>query len=345
MTELHPLPGFRAEPTHHCVTGSMRLIYRYHGFDISEDMLLGLGAGVGFVYWHQKGMLPFLGGRGGFKPPLEETAGARTGVVIARHHTGSAARARKTLLELLGRGEPVMLMADMGYLPYFDFGGQDYHFGGHAVVACGYNAASDTVLIADRDGLHPVPMADLERARSSRHQPFPPHSVWFTFDFTGRRLPTATEIRKAIAEQVRANLQPPISNLGVCGIRTAAERIVRWPQVLDGEAMRTAAHNAEVMICARGGSGGGNFRYMLSRFLGEAAEATGDGSLARAGETFRGIGDRWEALAAAFRRVYKGVQPAAALAECRRVLLELAEAEQGAWQALRRPFGEGPAQQ
>ena len=32
-----------------------------------------------------------------------------------------------------------MIMCDMGYLPYMDFGGEEYHFGAHAVVICGYD--------------------------------------------------------------------------------------------------------------------------------------------------------------------------------------------------------------
>jgi hypothetical protein len=36
-----------------------------------------------------------------------------------------------------------MLQVDMGYIPYFDFGGEEYHFGGHMVVACGYDAQSE----------------------------------------------------------------------------------------------------------------------------------------------------------------------------------------------------------
>ena len=47
------LPGFRSFPTHHCVTGSMLHVYRFHHHEVSEDMLLGLGAGIGFFYWHQ----------------------------------------------------------------------------------------------------------------------------------------------------------------------------------------------------------------------------------------------------------------------------------------------------
>jgi hypothetical protein len=60
---LKPLQGFQPLKTHHCVTGSMRNIYEFYGYPISEDLLLGLGAGVGFVYWHMKGNLPFYGGR------------------------------------------------------------------------------------------------------------------------------------------------------------------------------------------------------------------------------------------------------------------------------------------
>jgi hypothetical protein len=45
---LKPLPGFKSLETHHCVTGSMRHVYVYNDHDISEGMLLGLGAGVSF---------------------------------------------------------------------------------------------------------------------------------------------------------------------------------------------------------------------------------------------------------------------------------------------------------
>jgi len=45
-----PLPGFRSLETNHCVTGSMTHLYRYHGSSVSEEMLLGLGAGIGFFY-------------------------------------------------------------------------------------------------------------------------------------------------------------------------------------------------------------------------------------------------------------------------------------------------------
>ena len=51
---VQSLPGFKTYKTHHCVTGSMLHVYHFNSHQLSEDMLLGLGAGVGFFYWHMK---------------------------------------------------------------------------------------------------------------------------------------------------------------------------------------------------------------------------------------------------------------------------------------------------
>jgi hypothetical protein len=39
----------------HCQTNSLAKIFHHAGHPMSEDMLLGLGAGQGFFFWHQKG--------------------------------------------------------------------------------------------------------------------------------------------------------------------------------------------------------------------------------------------------------------------------------------------------
>ena len=212
---VEAFPGFRTFPTHHCVTGSMRHVYQLAGCDVPEELLLGLGAGVGFVYWHQKGQPPFLGGRANTGRPgeegLERLAGRRTGVEVTPYTTSSARRAEAELISALLAGTPAMLQVDMGMLPYFDFP-EEYHFGGHVVAVVGYDPATRTALICDRDTeLHPVPLSTLAAARSSRFKPFPPcHGSW-TFDFTGWRAPHPDEVRQAIVETATAMLQPPIS--------------------------------------------------------------------------------------------------------------------------------------
>ena len=79
------------------------------------------------------------------------------GVVVATAARSELPRDRlHAVINVLDAGQPVMIQCDMGFLPYFDFGGEEYHFGGHVVVVCGYDPDGDQVLVADRDeDLHP----------------------------------------------------------------------------------------------------------------------------------------------------------------------------------------------
>ena len=36
----------------HCQTTALKSILSYYGLTISEEMLFGLGGGVGFIYWY-----------------------------------------------------------------------------------------------------------------------------------------------------------------------------------------------------------------------------------------------------------------------------------------------------
>lgn len=332
---LKPLVGFQSLATHHCVTGSMRHVYAYYDHPVSEEMLLGLGAGVGFIYWHMKGAPPFVGGRANARGEFEPLASQRTGVGIEAHTTGSASKAEAALLEMLANGQPVMIHVDMGFLPYFDFGGEEYHFGGHVVVACGYDPATRQVLIADRDTeLYPVSLEVLARARGSKYKPFPPGNTWYTFDFSGKHPPTAAEVRQALVEGAAAMLEPPISNFGVAGIHKTAQRLPKWPDVLDPEMVHWTLFNTYIMIDAAGGTGGGLFRLMYGRFLREAAALTGQGWLNDSAAAFERIGAKWDDLAGWLKAASEAEEPAARLAEAVAPLQELADLEQAAWTRL-----------
>ncbi len=268
---LRPFPGFATYPTHHCVTGSLKRVYDYHWYPISEDLLLGLGRGLGFAYFHIKGTDPFYGGRANFASPkdegLEKTAGRRTGVAVESHATSSTSKAQATLRELLEAGEPVLVYLDMGLLPYFELP-EDYHFGGHVVVVAGYDPDTGRVLVADRDReLHPVEWDVPEKARSLAYKPFPPRHTWYTFDFAAARPPTPAGVRESIGEVCHGMLEPPIANFGVKGIRKAIRETVKWPEVLGPDALRRTCFNVAMFIDHRGGTGGGIFRYMYGRFL------------------------------------------------------------------------------
>jgi hypothetical protein len=335
------IDGFHSLETHHCVTGSMRHIYEFHEYPISEDLLLGLGAGLGFIYWHMKGQPPFIGGRANTGRPgeegLERTSARRTGVQAEVYHTNSASKAEKALLTLLDAGEPVMVQLDMGFLPYFDFP-SEYHFGGHVVVVAGY--ADGYVLIADRDkALHIVSLDDLSKARGSQFKPFPPQNAWYTFDFKEKRAPLKFEVLEAIREVTKGMLEPPISNLGVKGIRTAATRIVQWPKAMTDEQIKWACFNTYIFIDATGGTGGGIFRYMYGRFLAEAAEITGKTGLDEVGQTLITIGDAWQSVAQGCLAASKADKPERYLPEISQQMKTIAQREQDVWEQLRSMVG------
>jgi hypothetical protein len=336
---VQAFPGFDRYPTHHCVTGSLKHVYDFHGYPISEDLLLGLGAGLGFVYFHFKGTDPFYGGRANNASPreegLEKTAGRRTGVAVASHSTSSTRVAQAELRKLLEAGEPALLYVDMGLLPYFDLP-PNYHFGGHVVAVGGYDQATGQVLIADRDReLHPVDWDVLEAARGSRFRPFPPRHVWYTFDFANAREPHADDVRAAIDQVCDGMLTPPIANFGVRGIRKAIQETLRWPDVLDADALRRTCFNTALFIDPRGGTGGGIFRYMYARFLGEATVITGDSRLDELGTELNAIGDLWEGVAATFAAAAELDDPADLLEPATTPMHEIADREQLVWQSLK----------
>jgi len=242
-------------------------------------MLLGLGAGMGFMYWHQKGVPPFIGGRGNVKRFFHDL-GTRTSVQIDVKSTSSEKKAESALLYTLEQKKPVMVYGDMGFLPWFDLP-KEYHFGGHTFVVCGYNG-KDTVLASDMDqkasGLkkgfyYPITLKQLRKARSSPFKPFPPKNAYLECNFNDFHHPTGEDIYSSIRQTVDSMLNPPISNFGVNGIRRTSKEILKWPNLFSDYELRMNLFTLYIFI-EIGGTGGGCFRYMYSRFLKEAAEIT-----------------------------------------------------------------------
>jgi hypothetical protein len=310
---LEPFPNCPALDGCHCVTNSLAKIFHHAGRPMSEEMLLGLGAGMGFIYWQMKmgaGTTIFVGGRSNPKNFYQDL-GSRIGVGIREVCTSSVKKAETELLQALARKEPVMLGGDMAYLPWFHFP-DDYHFGGHAFVVCGYDG-DRTVLASDMDpqmagvkkGFYaPVSLDQLAKARSSPFKPFPPENLRLEFDFAGFRNPGSAEIAASIAQAVDACLNPPIKNFGVPGMRHTAKQLLKWPALFKDKEVRMNLFNLYVFI-EIGGTGGGCFRPMYARFLEESAKITRKPALTDAAETFRQSGGRFTEIALMFKDAEK----------------------------------------
>ena len=66
-TTARMVPGYRHVPGNHCGSTALRNLLAFHGLEISEEMALGLGAGVSFYYVALEGSVPsrFTNGRTG----------------------------------------------------------------------------------------------------------------------------------------------------------------------------------------------------------------------------------------------------------------------------------------
>ena len=306
---LEPLQNFKALDGCHCVSSCLARIFDFYGHPLSEEMLFGLGAGMGFVYWRMKldgKESVFIGGRGNVKSFYQDLA-SRTGVSIRETHTTSPRKAEAELLRCLSDGQPVMLGGDMAYLPWFDLP-PNYHFGGHTFVACGYDG-QQTVLASDIDqkasgrkrGFYsPITLEQLRKARSSPFKPFPPENLRLEFDFSAARTPTPDDVLSAIQQTVDALLNPPIKNLGIRGIRHTSKQLLKWLEDFDETDLRMNLFGLYVSI-EIGGTGGGCFRPMFARFLEEGAAITGDSSLLKSAGAFTKIGSEFSRIGLLFR--------------------------------------------
>ena len=335
---LKPFPGCSALDGCHCVTSSLARIFSHSGHPLSEVMLLGLGAGMGFVYWRMKFAgqeSVFVGGRSNLKGFFQDLAN-RTGVGIRERQTSSAAKAEAALLQSLAASTPVMLGGDMGLLPWFDLP-KDYHFGGHTFVACGYDGGN-TILCSDIDQrasgvkkgfFASITFEQLRKVRGSPFKPFPPKNLWLEFDFSRFHRPRENNIVEAIRQMLDAELRPPIRNFGVRGMRHTADEILNWPDQFGEREVRMQLFNLYVFI-EIGGTGGGCFRPMYARFLSEAAEITRNRALVESADAFERIGAAFTKIALLFKDAATMKDVNARVAAASQGFRELADKEEAA---------------
>ncbi len=120
MAERLLVEGFKKFIGKHCETTALKRVLDYHGLPLSEEMLFGLGGGVGFIYWHAKNMpSPFVGARNGKIPDFLVGACRRIGAEVTIIETSNLKRGYDELKAILRAAEPAIVYGDMAYLPYF----------------------------------------------------------------------------------------------------------------------------------------------------------------------------------------------------------------------------------
>jgi hypothetical protein len=319
------VPGFRHRPGNHCGSTALRNLLAFAGLELSEEMAFGLGAGAAFYYVVREEASPtrWFNGRAG---KLEENFLELTGTPLALDTFERPQPAWEAARAEVDDGRPALLLTDLYYLDHY---GRSAHFPGHAVVLVGYDR--ETTYLADT-GFEVLQATSIESLKQARHGNMP------VFPLRGHmlRIPEGAELGdpraaapRAIARAAQQMLEPELGNYqGIPALRRLAEDAPAWPE--NTEDWQWCSRFA-FQVIERRGTGGGNFRHpMYSGFLAQAGYA--EAGLARA------AGERWTALANAFRAASEREQPeAAAWRRIGELAQEVLEAEERLWTALARP--------
>jgi hypothetical protein len=281
----------------HCETTALKRVLDYHGLSLSEEMLLGLGGGIGFIYWYMKMMpCPFVGGRYGKGPDFPGDICRRIGGGATAVETASAKRGYEELKALLRGGELAVVYGDMAYLPYFALP-EVAHFGGHVFVVFGLDEARDEVYIYDR-GRKPVTVSidDLARARGSKFPPFPPKHRLLKIKYPAKVANLEQGIKESIRECCLGMLKPPMKNIGLAGLERWSKLVVKWPEQFKGINLLGALMNGFIYI-ETGGTGGSAFRSMYARFLEEVSSIIDQPALKEVAAMMRESAKVWSEIA------------------------------------------------
>ncbi len=297
MAERLMTEGFKPFVGKHCETSALKRVLAYHGLSLSEEMLFGLGGGIGFIYWYMKIMpSPFIGGRSGKGADFPTNICRRIGADVTISETSSSKRGYEELKALLRDGEPAVVYGDMAYLPYFAIP-EVAHFGGHVFVVFGVDEARDEVYIYDR-GMNPVTVSvdDLAKARGSKFLPFPPKHRLLKIEYPSRLGNLEESIRGSIRECCQNMLKPPMKNLGLAGMEKWSRIVVKWPEQFQGINLLGTLMNGFIYI-EIGGTGGSAFRLMYAQFLKEASSVLGQPVLKEVAELMRETAAVWSEIA------------------------------------------------
>ncbi|MFX0086672.1 MAG: BtrH N-terminal domain-containing protein [Candidatus Hodarchaeota archaeon] len=301
------LDGFIHKPGVHCITSALRDVFEFHGFNLSEEMLFGLGSGLSLGYINMRGTPdPILGGRS--RNP-EDIACKRLGVGVKKFTTDNPEEGWLRLKQRLNKGIPSMILIDMAYLPYQDLP-EDYHFGQHGIAVCGYNAEKDVVLVSDTafEEFQEVSTENLMKGRSSTVSKWmDPRNMIYEFSFPSK-LTNVNKIIPSALQQAGKNILKPSRFMSLIGITNGLKAIdkfcndlLKWVNIpkkeLYNRCFLLAGYISEF------GTGGGAFRYLYSRFLKECSDILDDSSLLDLSQAYSHLGDEWENLARLFREV------------------------------------------
>ena len=231
-----------------CMVNGLRDVYQWKtGQTLPDEFMMITSGMASFVYLkHKKTKPPFMVFWGqNLKYQyrnLEHIFGFEISVREGRSFDFSLNLVKKEI----DKGNPVVIgPLDMFYLEYRDEFFQKIHIFPHFVLTVGYNDHEDELFLYDCDlsGIQRLSYDNLRLAWQRGEPGYIKRNAVITFSLSERRLTLNEVVKRGLLLKANQMLNPPISNLGIPGIRKLAEEFLGWETLLSREDYKLALEN------------------------------------------------------------------------------------------------------
>lgn len=294
--------NFTHHQSAHCENGVASNLLKFHGINISEPMVFGIGSGLFYFY------LPFL--KVNHAPAISyrpmpgsifNKAAKRLGIKVKRVKFSNNNQAQKALEENLNNNIPTGLQVGVYNLTYFP-DEYRFHFNAHNLVV--YGKENNTFLISDpvMETVTTLTEKELEKVRFAKGALAPKGQMYFPIDIPAH-INWENAIKKGIKNTCN-DMLAPVPIVGINAMKWVAKDMRKWPAK---KGVKVANHYLAQMVRMQEeiGTGGGGFRFIYAAFLQEAAVILKNDKLKELSAEMTIIGDMWRDFAVNAARVYK----------------------------------------
>jgi|BEDMetMinimDraft_2_1075160.scaffolds.fasta_scaffold00629_3 hypothetical protein len=251
--------GFVHRPGVHCASTAICDLVNYWGWNMNEAMCFGLASGLSFNYWVNSELTPSImfGGRAAC---LEANFFPLLGIDFSWNVEPNEDSAWLSLVKEIGQSRPVILLADLKYLDYYN---AKSHFNWHSVLAVGIDVVNEYAYMADTsfEELQLVSRTSLSLARSSDYPPGPVQYNWFSHRPVDTPHNLREVIKVALKRQAEHMLYDTTSGL------SALERFCHVVSKVASASDWQACSRWGYQIIELRGTGGSLFRNLYCEFL------------------------------------------------------------------------------
>lgn len=292
----------------HCENGVISNLLRYHGIELSEPMIFGIGSGLFFSF------LPFLKYDGipttTFRPLPGVIFGNTTKALGIKMHVEKFRNPDKAMLlldENLNKGIPTGMVVGVFHLTYFP-APYRFHFNAHNIIAFGKENGLYFISDPVMENVETISYDDLKRVRFAQGIFKPKGKMYYI-----KEIPDELDVNKAIIKGLKRTINTmvklPGPIIGVTGMKYLSKRLKHWPAKY-GDKKAARYLGQIVRMQEEIGTGGAGFRFLFAAFLQESAEKLQIARLNDLSLDMTKIGDKWREFSVISGRLCKGRESA-----------------------------------